>query len=140
LVIVGRHPRLVPGRHDGLASLLDVSPTIADLLGFSERVPWQGHSLLDAGQARGFAFGLESMRVGETAAWTAIQIEGDARAQLFDRARDWQQRRDLGSTYPRIGAALAGRAERRQRLNDYLLRHDLVWRRQDEALRQDPNL
>jgi phosphoglycerol transferase MdoB-like AlkP superfamily enzyme len=146
LIIAGRHPRLMPGRHDALASLLDVSPTIADLLGISERIPWQGHSLLDPGPARGFAFALGSMRVGETAAWTAIRIEGDARAQLFDRSRDWRQERDLGSARPRIGAALTGRAERRQRLNDYLLRHDLVWRRQGEkrgakpGRNQDPNL
>jgi deoxyribonuclease V len=142
IIVAGRHPRLAPGRHDGLASLLDVTPTLADLLGVREPVPWQGHSLLDPDKGRIFAFALESMRVGETRGWTALAIEGGERPALFDRAGDWTQRRDVASALPWIAAALALRAERRQRLNDYLLRHDLVWKRDAAASEpgQAPNL
>ena len=39
LIIVGAHPRLPRGRHEVPASLLDVAPTLADLLGFGSRLP-----------------------------------------------------------------------------------------------------
>ena len=47
-LIVGPHPRLPAGRHDELVTMLDIAPTIADLIGLSEANPWQGHSLLAA--------------------------------------------------------------------------------------------
>ena len=127
LMIIGRHPRLTPGRRGGLASLTALAPTLADLLGMREPVPWQGHSLVDPPAAgRSFAFGLESMRVAEDDRWTAIEIDGDDRPQLFSRSGDWLQRRDFGGASP-VAADLIARAERQRRLNDYLLRHDLVW-------------
>ena len=47
-LIVGPHPRLPAGRHDEVVTLLDVAPTIADLIGLREANPWHGHSLLSA--------------------------------------------------------------------------------------------
>jgi hypothetical protein len=129
LMIVGRHPRLAPGRRETVASLLDVTPTIADLVGLRETVPWQGHSLIDPAGARHFAFALDGMRVGEEGDWTAIALDGDARPQLFARSRDWLQRQDQGGRHPGTARALIARAERNQRLNDYLLSHDRIWRR-----------
>ena len=46
LIVAGAHPRLPAGRHDVPATMLDIAPTLADLLGIREPVPWQGHSLL----------------------------------------------------------------------------------------------
>jgi arylsulfatase A-like enzyme len=46
LIIAGPHPRLRAGRHEVPATLLDIAPTLADLLGLRVAVPWQGHSLL----------------------------------------------------------------------------------------------
>ena len=46
LIIAGPHPRLRTGWHEDPATLLDIAPTLADLLGLRVAVPWQGHSLL----------------------------------------------------------------------------------------------
>lgn len=129
LMIIGPHERLRPGRRDASVSLLDLPPTIADLVGLRERVPWQGHSLIEAGGRRVFAFGFEHMRVADDGRWTAVQIDGDERPQLFARAGDWLQRQDDGVRRQDVAQALIARAERNRRLGDYLLRGDRVWRR-----------
>jgi hypothetical protein len=126
IVIAGDHPRLVPGRRDQVASLLDVAPTIADLLGLREPVPWQGHSLVRQGRAAGFAATVQGWKAADDGRWTMVQAPGDPHPRLFDRRRDWLQRFDRTGENPAAAAALARRAERAKRLNDYLLRHDLV--------------
>ncbi|HYN46222.1 MAG TPA: LTA synthase family protein [Allosphingosinicella sp.] len=124
LIIAGAHPRLAPGRHDTQASLLDIAPTIADLLGLRIANPWQGHSLLSVRAGGGQGALVRDSAWWEEGALSAVRDPADGRARLYG---DWLQRRDLGD--PRRAEALLARAARAQRLNDYLLRHDLVWRR-----------
>jgi hypothetical protein len=126
IVIAGRHPRLAPGRRDGVATLLDVAPTLADLLGVREPVAWQGHSLVQPGRPAKFAFSVQGWKFAETGRWSMVQGPGDPAPRLFDRSSDWLQRDDRAGENPAVAAALAARAEQARRLNDYLLRHDLV--------------
>jgi hypothetical protein len=126
IVIAGRHPRLAPGRRDGVATLLDVAPTLADLLGVREPVAWQGHSLVREGRSAGLAFAVQGWKFAETGRWSMVQAPGDAGPRLFDRNSDWSQFFDRAAGHPAVAAALAEHAERARRLNDYLLRHDLV--------------
>ena len=138
MMIVGKHPRLVPGRRADMATLLDVAPTLADLLGIREPVPWQGHSLVRSGGGAGFAFGFQGWHLAESGRWSMVQAPSDTAPRLFDRSGDWLQRLDLAKETPNIAAALARRADRARRLNDYLLRNDLVWQRQEPVAPQLP--
>jgi arylsulfatase A-like enzyme len=126
IVIAGRHPRLAPGRRDGVATLLDVAPTLADLLGRREPVAWQGHSLVQGDRPASIAFAVQGWKFAESGGWSMVQAPGDLRPRLFDRSSDWSQRDDRADQLPHIAAALAARADSARRLNDYLLRHDLV--------------
>ena len=126
IVIAGNHPRLAPGRRHGVATLLDVAPTVADLLGVREPVAWQGRSLVRQGRPASVAFAVQGWKFAEDERWTMVQAPGDARPRLFERNTDWSQYFDRAADHPNVAAALARRAERARRLNDYLLRHDLV--------------
>jgi hypothetical protein len=126
IVIAGNHPRLAPGRRGGVATLLDVAPTLADLLGVREPVAWQGHSLVREARPAGLAFAVQGWKFAESGNWSMVQAPGDERPRLFHRGSDWSQTDDRASEHPAIAAALAARAEQARRLNDYLLRHDLV--------------
>lgn len=128
IVIAGAHPRLRAGRHEGPATLLDVAPTIADLLGLREAVPWQGHSLLAVNQRAEIAFGFRDSLFAEIGPWSGVRDPRDGGVRLYRRS-DWLQRRDLAAGHPGLAEALLARADRARRLNDYLLRSDLVWRR-----------
>jgi uncharacterized protein HemY len=55
-----------------------------------------------------------------------VQAPADPRPRLFDRSSDWLQRNDRADENPTVAAALAARAEQARRLNDYLLRNDLI--------------
>ena len=127
LIVIGAHPRLPRGRHDRTATLLDVPPTIADLLGLRVANPWQGHSLLALSGRGGIAFGFRDSLVAETPTWTAVRDPRDGRARLYGRS-DWLQRDDLADEHPVVAEALLARADRVRRLNDYLLRNDRIWR------------
>ncbi len=126
IVIAGRHPRLASGRRDGIATLLDVAPTLADLLGLREPAAWQGHSLVEGGGSAAFAFAVQGWRFAEAGRWSMVQAPSDPRPRLFDRSSDWLQRRDRAGAHPDVAAAFAARADSARRLNDYLLRNDLV--------------
>jgi len=128
LIIAGAHPRLRPGRHDVPASLLDLPPTLADLVGLRVANPWQGHSLLAVNGGGTLAFGFRQSLLAETPSWSAVRDPADGRPRLFARA-DWLQRRDLAGARPRLAARLLERAERAQRLHDHLLRHGRIWPR-----------
>lgn len=122
LIIAGAHPRLPAGRHDLQASLLDIAPTLADLLGIREPNPWQGHSLLAVRPGAGNGAVIRDSAWWEEGPWSAVRDPADGRARLF---ADWLQRRERRD--PAGAGALLARAARTQRLNDYLLRHDRVW-------------
>jgi hypothetical protein len=126
IVIVGRHPRLTPGRRDGVATLLDVAPTLADLLGLREPVAWQGRSLVRASRTGAIAFAVQGWKFAETGRWSMVQAPWDTHPRLFDRSSDWSQNDDRADERPALAAALAARADSARRLNDYLLRNDLV--------------
>lgn len=126
IIIAGYHPRLAPGRRDGVATLLDVAPTLADLLGVREPVAWQGRSLVREGKPASLAFTVQGWKFAEDERWTMVQAPGDPHPRLFERNSDWSQYFDRAADHPSVAAALAERAERARRLNDYLLRHDRI--------------
>ena len=128
LVIAGAHPRLPAGRNDGLASMLDIAPTLADLLGIREPVPWQGHSLLGDPGPRAIYARNQAMLAADTPAWSLVTDPVDGKPRLFDARSDWAgQRRDLSARHPEIAAALATRAREASELNDHLLREGRIW-------------
>ena len=124
LIVAGAHPRLPAGRHDGLASLLDVAPTLADLLGLREANPWQGHSLIAVTGEGRLAFGFRGSLLIETPGWSALRDPYDGATRLYRRT-DWLQRQNLAG---RVAGAerLLAQADRVRRLNDYLLRHGRI--------------
>lgn len=128
LIVLGPHPRLRPGWNDQLATQLDIAPTLADLIGLREANPWQGHSLLAVSGGARVAFGFRDSLLAETPSWTAVRDPGDGEPRLYRSREDWLQRRDLADRFPPVARALLERAERSRRLNDYLLRHNRVWR------------
>ncbi len=126
-LIVGAHPRLPAGRHDNIVTLLDVAPTLADLIGLREANPWHGHSLLAVRPDRPVRFGFRDGLMAEAGGWSAVSDPGDGRPRLYDARSDWLQRRDLSSRHPRLAAKLLDEADRDRRFNDYLLRHGRLW-------------
>jgi len=128
LVILGSHPRLPRGPSAQPASLLDIAPTLADLLGIREANPWQGHSLLASAPERSFQYVAHGLVLSEEGGQTVVTDPRTGAAALYNRNRDWLQHRPLAASEA-TRAALARRAMAAGRLNDYLLRRDLVWRR-----------
>ena len=126
LLILGPHPRLPRGSHGELATLLDVAPTLADLLGMRPVNPWQGHSLLAVRGGGQIAFGFRDSLLAETPAWSAVLDPSNGSARLYRRG-DWLQRQDLAAQRPELARALLARADRARRLNDHLLRRNRVW-------------
>jgi hypothetical protein len=127
-LIVGNHPRLPKGRHDGIATLLDIAPTIADLIGLREPNPWHGHSLLAAAPERRLTFGFRDTVSAEIPGWSAVSDPQDGRPRLFARD-DWLQRRDLSGRKGDLARRLLDEADRSRRFNDYVIRHGKVWPR-----------
>jgi hypothetical protein len=128
LIVAGAHPRLPAGRHDAPASMLDIAPTIADLLGISEPNPWQGRSLIGAAGPRLLFARNRTMLAADTPAWSLVTDSIDGKPRLFDARTDWAgQRRDLAALHPEIAAALAARARQAAELNDHLLREGRIW-------------
>jgi membrane-anchored protein YejM (alkaline phosphatase superfamily) len=129
LIVVGPHPRLPAGRHHGPATLLDVAPTLADLLGIRVANPWQGHSLLAVNGSGFLGFGFRDWLLAETPSWVAVRDPRDGRPRLFDSRTDWLQRRDLADRHPAASRRLLEKADGRRRLHDYLLFQGRVWPR-----------
>lgn len=130
LIITGDHPRLPRGRHDQIASQLDIAPTIADLLGVQQAVPWLGRSLLHPGSPqrtismrRGDAVYSEDDRFG------LVMDPATGHARLYDARHDPLQQVDVADRFPGEVRRLVQRARDDQRLTDYLVESDRVWRR-----------
>jgi arylsulfatase A-like enzyme len=95
-----------PLRVDSVASLVDVTPTIADLAGFAMEREWQGASLLCAEPRAAlfftdYALPLVGIRDGP---WKFVcEINGNDR-ELFDTRRDAGELVELSRKYPAIVA------------------------------------
>jgi phosphoglycerol transferase MdoB-like AlkP superfamily enzyme len=126
-LIVGPHPRLPVGSHGQIATLLDIAPTIADLIGLREANPWHGHSLLALAPGRRILFAFRDSMMAEAGGWSAVSDPQDGNPRLFARD-DWLQRRDLANRHPELARRLLDEADRSRRFNDYLIRHGKVWR------------
>jgi arylsulfatase A-like enzyme len=126
-LILGPHPRLPAGRHGNIVTLLDVAPTIADLIGLREANPWHGHSLLAVRPDRPVRFGFRDGVMAEAGGWSAVSDPTDGRPRLYDALSDWLQRSDLSGRRPRLARHLLDEADRDRRFNDYLLRHGRLW-------------
>ena len=125
-LIVGPHPRLPRGRHDEIVTLLDIAPTVADLIGLREPNPWHGHSLLRVAPDRRILFAFRDSVLAEAGGWSAVSDPQQGNPRLY-RTPDWLQRRDLAGEHPELARRLLDEADRRRRFNDYLIRHGRVW-------------
>ncbi len=122
LVIVGAHPRLPHGRHDEVASLLDLAPTVGDLLGLREPVPWLGSSLLaPAGPGRIVSMARNEGLFAEDGRFGLVMDPATGEPALYDVVNDPLQARDIAAAHPAEVARLLNRALRDQRLTDYLV-------------------
>ena len=126
-LIVGAHPRLPAGRHDDIVTLLDLAPTLAELIGLKEVNPWHGHSLLALAPRRPVLFAFRDSILAEAGGWSAVQDPQEGRRFLYDARHDWLQRRDLAVQHPGLAARLLDAADRRRRFNDYLIRRGRLW-------------
>ena len=127
-LIVGPHPRLPRGRHDEIVTMLDIAPTIADLVGLREPNPWQGHSLLALAGERPIAFGFRDSLLAETGDWTVLRDPHDGGPRVY-RAGDWFQQRNLAAEQTELARRMLGEADRTRKFHDYLLRQGRIWPR-----------
>jgi arylsulfatase A-like enzyme len=84
------------------ASLIDVAPTLLDLLGLRSPADYQGASLLEPRQQAALFFTdyslpLAGVRDGR---WKLIAEIGSSRARLFDLKTDPQETRNVAGQYP----------------------------------------
>ena len=128
-LIVGAHPRLPAGRHDNIVTLLDIAPTIADIIGLREANPWHGHSLLAVAAERPILFAFRDSVMAEAQGWSALRDGLEGTDALYDARRDWLQQRNVVAAHRDVAGRLLGQADRRRRYNDYMLRHGRVWHR-----------
>jgi arylsulfatase A-like enzyme len=128
LLIAGPHPRLPRGPHHEVASLLDVAPTVADLLGIHDPTAWLGRSLLrpPAGEAMVTLARGEAV-FAETSRWSLVKDPLTGQPHLYDPAADPLQRNDLAGRYPAEAARLLGLIEDEQTLGDYLVERNRIW-------------
>jgi phosphoglycerol transferase MdoB-like AlkP superfamily enzyme len=129
LIMVGAHPRLPHGRHDEVASILDVAPTVSDLLGVRQPVPWLGRSLVTrAGPGRTITMDRGTTLYAEDDRFGLVLNPATGQAALYDPGTDPLQQHDIAASHPAETARLLARAARDQRLTDFLIEADRVWR------------
>lgn len=100
-------------RVSNIASLIDIAPTVTDLLGLAEPRDWQGVSLLNHRPRAALFFTdyslpLVGIRDGP---WKAIYELGARRAQIFDVTASAEETRDLAARHPALVAMYRGRLE-----------------------------
>jgi arylsulfatase A-like enzyme len=127
-LIHGAHPRLPRGRHDEVASQLDLAPTVAELLGIRQANPWLGRSLL-AGAGPGATVGMRRGDVvfAETPEWSLVVDPGSGAPHLYDPGHDPLQRRDMAAGHSEAAARLERDIREQQALWDYLVERNRVW-------------
>ena len=142
LLIHGAHPRLVAGPHREVASLLDVAPTLADLLGVSGPTSWQGQSLLVSAPGRVVSAQRADLAFAESDRFSLVVDPLTGAARLYEARTDPLQLHDVEAAHPEVVAALTRRAAEEQALTDYLLEVDRVWFRDRDrprgGRRRDP--
>jgi len=127
LVIHGGHPRLPGGSHEEIASLLDIAPTMAELLGIRDPNPWMGSSLLARTASAGFVLRRESVILGEQGGFSVVVDPVDGEPEVFDAINDPLQRHDISAQHRELADSLLRRADDERRLVDYLLEANRVW-------------
>jgi len=128
LVIHGAHPRLPKGGHDELATLLDVSPTLADLLGIREANPWMGVSLIPSARGqRSFALSHWGAIWGDQGRYSMVVNPSSGKGLVYDAVDDPLQQRDISAEHPEVVTSVRKQAEDERQLVNYLLEANLVW-------------
>jgi phosphoglycerol transferase MdoB-like AlkP superfamily enzyme len=128
LLIWGDHPALPRGRQAGVASQLDLVPTVTDLLGIRVSNPWLGHSLLRPPTDAALVAGASGdLLFAQDARFSLVLEEESGRARLFDALADPEQRHDLADRHPEETRRLRAAAVDQRTLVDYLIEANLVW-------------
>jgi sulfatase-like protein len=130
LVIHGAHPRLPRGGHDEWATLLDIAPTVADLLGMRDSTPWMGSSLLHRrSDAATFALARRTSVFGEQGRFSMVVDPANGKGRVYDAVEDPLQQTDISAAHPDVVAALRRQAKDESKLVDFLLETDRVWQK-----------
>ncbi|HEX6405865.1 MAG TPA: LTA synthase family protein [Gemmatimonadales bacterium] len=127
LIMYGEHPRLPRGPRDEPASLLDIAPTLSDLVGIRDPNPWMGSSLLTQGRSPSFVLQRETATLGEKDRYSMVVDPSSGRAQVFDAFTDPLQRHDIFADHRAFADSLRRRAGDERVLTDYLLEANKVW-------------
>jgi phosphoglycerol transferase MdoB-like AlkP superfamily enzyme len=114
LIIAGASESIPPLRVGRVASVLDIAPTIVDLLGLPSEPHHQGVSLLEPRERMAlfytdYSLGLLGLRDG---CWKNVFELDSGRSQLFDLCRDPDERRNLSTEAPNRIAAYRDRLQR----------------------------
>jgi phosphoglycerol transferase MdoB-like AlkP superfamily enzyme len=127
LVMYGEHPRLPHGARDEPASLLDIAPTLADLVGIRDPNPWMGSSLLTPGRSPTFVLQRETATLGEQDRYSMVVDPATGRSQVYDAFNDPLQQHDISAAHRAMAESLRPRAVNERILTDYLLEANRVW-------------
>lgn len=126
LVIVGPHPKLSRGRHDEVATLLDLAPTAASLTGLTISNPWQGVDLTVHNRPpQTFVHTKNGITFAETPQFSMVVDRESEMISLFS-AQDTLQATDISDAWPEVGTTLTKHAEQFSQLNDYLIEANRV--------------
>jgi arylsulfatase A-like enzyme len=104
-----RVPGVAPRAYDGVVQLIDLAPTITDVLGIARPAPWVGRSLVpvltgaELPPAPAFAELLSApswphkakAMITADGAWKLFYRQDDRRYELYDLTKDPQERKDL---------------------------------------------
>src|SRR5262249_40029999 len=110
-----------------VASLIDVAPTILDLLAISPPTEYQGRSLLDdrtqmALFATDYSLGFLGLRDGQ---WKLIHELESGQSRLFDLWSDPDERHDLSVSNPERVAVYHAHLLRWSAAQKYLIQHGM---------------
>lgn len=113
------HPTLAPGRIARTVQIIDLAPTIVELLGVPVPSDWQGRSLLgESLQRLAFSEGAHRpLRAVQGGAFKLIRAESGADGWLFDLRSDPAETRNLIGQGEPMEAALRGALDSWQRDN-----------------------
>ncbi|NUN15582.1 MAG: sulfatase-like hydrolase/transferase [Myxococcales bacterium] len=126
LIIVGPHPDLPLGRHNEVATLLDLVPTAASLIGLDITNPWQGIDLTSTGgKEQTFVHTKNNITFAETPEFSMVVDRESGKISLFS-AQDFLQSVDISAKWPHVGVELADRAAKFAELNDYIIETNRV--------------